>query len=78
MDKVILLTSIILFTLGIIGICKHNNIVRLLISIDIITLASIINFLCSDFKDGDLITLVIVTSIELEFAILFLIANKAN
>ena len=78
MDKIILFTSIILFLLGILGVYKHNNIVRMLISIKIITISAIMNLIFSDFTDGDLMILVIITASELTLAVLFILLNHSN
>ncbi len=42
----VLLTSLFLFTIGLIGLFKQNNVVRVLISIEIMILASVLNFCC--------------------------------
>ena len=56
----ILLTSVFLFCIGFIGIFRQENIVRVLISIEVMILASVLNFCCFGDTFGELIALIAV------------------
>jgi len=56
----ILLTSIFLFCIGLIGIFRQGDTVRLLISIEIMILASVLNFCFFGNSFGELIALIAV------------------
>lgn len=75
----VLLTSFILLMVGFIGLVKSDTLVKNIISIETITLSSILNLIYyKNINSGTLLMLVIVTVSELSIAILFIINNKIN
>ena len=75
----VLLTSFILLIIGCIGLVKSNTLVKNIISIEIITLSSILNLLFyKDMSDSNILLIIIITISELSLAILFMINNKIN
>ena len=77
MDIIILVTSAILFIFGLIGLLHNKTLIHNIISIETITLSSVLNFLSSsNTTSGFVLILVIITTSELSFAILFVIINK--
>ena len=75
----VLLTSFILLIIGCIGLLKSNTLVKNIISIEIITLSSILNLLYyKDISSSILLLLLIITVSELSLAILFMINHKIN
>lgn len=75
----VLLTSFILLIIGCIGLIKSNTLVKNIISIETITLSSILNLLFyKDISDSNILLLIIITISELSLAILFMINHKTN
>lgn len=75
----VLLTSFILLIIGCIGLLKSNTLLKNIISIEIITLSSILNLLYyKDISSSILLLLLIITVSELSLAILFMINHKIN
>ena len=75
----VLLTSFILLIIGCIGLVKSNTLVKNIISIEIITLSSILNLLFyKDMSYSNILLIIIITISELSLAILFMINNKIN
>ena len=75
----VLLTSFILLIIGCIGLVKSNTLVQNIMSIEIITLSSILNLLFyKNTSDSVTLLLIIITVSELSLAILFMINNKTN
>lgn len=75
----VLLTSFILLIIGCIGLVKSNTLVKNIISIEIITLSSILNLLFyKNTSDSVILLMIIITVSELSLAILFMINNKTN
>ena len=75
----VLLTSFILLIIGCIGLVKSNTLVQNIMSIEIITLSSILNLLFyKNTSDSVILLLIIITVSELSLAILFMINNKTN
>lgn len=77
MNIEVLLTSFILIIIGCIGLLKSNTLIQNIISIEIITLSSILNLLYyKQMNDSVLLLLLIITLSELNLAILFIINHK--
>ena len=76
---IVLLTSFILLIIGCIGLVKSSTLVKTIISIEIITLASILNLLYyPNDSNSDILMLIVIIISEINIAILFIINNKLN
>ena len=76
---IVLLTSFILLIIGCIGLVKSSTLVKTIISIEIITLASILNLLYyPNDSNSDILILIVIIISEINIAILFIINNKLN
>ena len=79
MQIAVLLTSIILLIIGFIGLMKSNTLIKNIISIETITLSSILNLVYyNNISSSVLLLLVVITVSELSIAILFIIHHKIN
>ena len=79
MQIAVLLTSIILLIIGFIGLIKSNTLIKNIISIETITLSSILNLVYyNNISSSVLLLLVVITVSELSIAILFVINHKIN
>ena len=77
MNIEVLLTSFILIIIGCMGLLKSNTLIQNIISIEIITLSSILALLYhKQMNDSALLLLLIITLSELNLAILFIINHK--
>ena len=75
----VLLTSFILLIVGFIGLVKSDTLVKNIISIETITLSSILGLMYyKNISSNALLILIIVTVSELSIAILFIINSKIN
>lgn len=69
----ILLTSAFLFCIGLIGVLKQEDIVRVLIALEIMFLASVLNFCSLNDSFGDLIALIIVILSGITISVIYAI-----
>lgn len=76
----VLLTSVILLVIGCVVLVKSNTLIKNIISIETITLSSILNLLYyKDISNNILLLLAIIVISELSIAILFVInSNLSN
>ncbi|MBR1944108.1 MAG: hypothetical protein IJ848_01375 [Alphaproteobacteria bacterium] len=76
MQLEVLLTSFILLIIGCIGLVESNTLIKNVISIETITLSSILNVICHEnISNSVLLILVIIIVSEIYVAILFMINN---
>ena len=76
MQLEVLLTSFILLIIGCIGLVESNTLIKNVISIETITLSSILNVICHEnIINSVLLILVIIIVSEIYVAILFMINN---
>ncbi len=75
----VLLTSFSMIIIGCIGLVKSNTLLKNIVSIEIITLSSLLMLLSyKNSNNNVLLVLIIITISELNFAILFNINHKLN
>ena len=70
-SDIVLLTSVFLFCISFIGIFKQYSVVRVLISIEIMILASVLNFCC--YATGEIIALIAVILSGITISIVYAI-----
>ena len=80
--EVILLFSVILFCLGLIGIIGQKRIIKIIISIEIMVFASLVNFCCfaggKSIKSGHFAALIAVILSGLTISVIYTLMTKQS
>ena len=75
-SRTILVTSAFLFCIGFIGVFRQYDIVRMLISIEVMILASVLNFCFLGNGSGELIALIAVILSGITISVVYAIYTK--